>query len=288
MYYAMLASGNTEFSAAVKRGVFHATSSKLSAVLTALEVAQRQKNGITLRGLLEALHNWRQHEAREYSQRGLVNGAAYRLWMETKQALRNRFNGGLHLQDPPIPAGCPGTTLLNVYVPPGAHNEICHNFAYRWAIAAGKINEDPVRPATSDDNVNADTMTPVLYPLGLTHYPSARVNGVLSILPGDIICMYTVANNGAAFLGHSLIAKTSSEWFSANNVGTFGNVGTGRSEINTNDNFGVVPVQSKNKIDQITGQLIGSKHTDAVGWTGDNNLWVRQADGESVHVVYRR
>lgn len=288
MYYVLLAAGNTDFVDSTKRRG-HFRSGRLKAVLAALTAVQGQPTRQGLHDLLGALHTWRHRDPDEYAARGVTNGVGYRLFMEAKQALCNNFGGVPVHFDPPEPANCPGTTLLGVYVPPGPHNEICHNFAYRWAIAAGTMQADPARDPNSDAGVNAGSMTPVLYPgaNGLAGLPAARRNGVVLLEPGDIVAMYTVAGN-QTFLGHSLIAKTSTTWFSANNVGTFGNVGTGRSEVDTLDDFGVVPVQSKNQRDPITGEIVGDKHYDVVGWTGDDNLWIRHADGEAVRVVYRR
>jgi hypothetical protein len=165
-----------------------------------------------------------------------------------------------------MPGGCPGDTLLGVYVPEGeGHVEICHAFAYRWFIAAGRMNENPNLPAVGGA-YNANTVPPVLYPLGYAGYPAVRVGGAMQLQAGDVVAMFSGVP-GAPALGHSLIAETATTWFSANNAGTFG-VGTGRSRIDTTQNFGV---------------FAGHQ----VGWVDAGNQW-RRPDGIIVHVVYRR
>jgi hypothetical protein len=200
--------------------------------------------------------------------------------MEAKQALLNLFNAHYGLPNPLMPAGCPGVELLGVYVPEGEdHLEICHGFAYRWAIAAGKIAEDLNLPARKGASVfNYNNCTQVLYPLGhqpanlAAGYPVARVNGAMQTQPGDIIAMFSLPQPKPgfaqqAFLGHSLIARTPTIWYSANNAGTFG-VGTGRSEIDTT---GVFPAAG----------------TIQVGWIGLTHQWMHTS-GTVMDVVYRR
>jgi hypothetical protein len=268
MYYVMLAPGNTEFVTAVQRGGLRFRTKRLDEVVAALEAAQKVRSAQTFAALLNALHVWRTNEPNEYANRGGTQGVAYRLWMETKQHLENRFNQNVNTPNPPMPGGCPGDTLLGVFVPPGeGHTEICHGFAYRWFIAAGEMAENPVLPAVGG-SYNALTVTPVLYPLGYAGYPAARVGGVMQLQPGDVVAMFVLpAMGGAALLGHSLIAETPTTWFSANNAGTFG-VGTGRSRIDTTQNFGV---------------FAGNQ----VGWIGNGNQWMRP-DGIVGTVVYRR
>jgi len=128
------------------------------------------------------------------------------------------------------------------------------------------MNEDPTLPAVGGA-YNAGTVPPVLYPLGFAGYPAARVAGVMQTQPGDVIAMWSGGAAGAPALGHSLIAETSTTWFSANNAGTFG-VGTGRTRIDTTQNFGV---------------FAGNQ----VGWIGAGSQW-RRPDGIVVDVVYRR
>lgn len=267
MYYVMLAPGNTEFVTAISRGVLRPRSARLNAVVTAIEAAQKVRNAQTLSNLLNLLHAWRTTDPNEYNNRGGTNGVAYRLWMEAKQLLHNRYNQVVNTPNPPMPAGCPGTLLLSVYVPEGeGHVEICHGFAYRWFIAAGKIAENPVLPAVGGSYNNV-SVPPVLYPLGFAGYPAARVGGVIQLQAGDLISMWSGVAAGAPSLGHSLIAETATTWFSANNAGTFG-VGTGRSQIDTTQNFPVIAGHQ-------------------VGWIGAGTQWMRP-DGIVVDVVYRR
>lgn len=269
MYFEMLVRGNTEFVNGVKR-TFGTKSSRLKTVIAAVVAAQNVQNSANLLALLNAMQVWRIRDPKEFSNRGSTNGIAYRLWMEAKQAYMNLHHGVFASPNPPKPAGCPGDELLGVYVPEGeGHMEICHGFAYRWAIAAGKIAESPVlTPSRTSGVFNAENSTPVLYPAGYAGYPAARVGGVMQTQPGDIVAMFVVppAPNPAS-LGHSLIAKTATKWFSANNAGTFG-VGTGRSLIDTAAAF---PMFAGHQ----------------VGWVGNGNQWMRP-DGESLHVVYRR
>ncbi len=267
MYYVMLAPGNTEFVTGISRGVLRTRSARLSAVVTAAEAAQKVRNAQTLSNLLNLLHAWRTNEPNEYANRGGTNGAAYRLWMEAKQFLHNKYHQAVNTPDPPMPVGCPGTTLLGVYVPEGeGHVEICHGFAYRWFIAAGRIDENPTLPAVGG-SYNSATVPPVLYPLGFAGYPAARVGGAMQLQAGDVVAMFSGVAAGAPSLGHSLIAETATTWFSANNAGTFG-VGTGRTRIDTTQNFGVIAGHQ-------------------VGWIGAGNQWMRP-DGIVVDVVYRR
>jgi hypothetical protein len=270
MYAVMLAPGNTDFVTAIDRIFPRFRSSRLKAVVAALETAQKVPGVQSLTGLLGALHLWRTGEPNEYTNRGGSQGVGYRLWMEAKQMLHNRFNLNAPGADPPIPPNCPGNTVLGVYVPEAeGHMEICHGFAYRWAIAAGKIVENPALPAAAPGSVfNAGNVTPVLYPLGYANYPAARAGGAMQLQPGDIVAMFVVPPvPHPPSLGHSLIAITATTWFSANNAGTFG-VGTGRSQIDTTQNFGI---------------FAGHQ----VGWVDGSNQWMRP-DGHAVHVVYRR
>ncbi|MEZ5355053.1 MAG: hypothetical protein R2762_20650 [Bryobacteraceae bacterium] len=269
MYAVMLAPGNRIFAAAVERMNPRFQTDRLKQVIQALETAQKVPSAATLLNLLNTMNAWRTGEPAEYTTRGGTDGVYYRLWMEAKQMLANRFHQNYPGANPPIPPNCPGDTILGVYVPPGEGQvEICHGFAYRWAIAAGRIAENPLVPTTGVTAFNAQNMTPVLYPLGFNGYPAARAGGVMQVQAGDIVAMFTVlpAPNPPA-LGHSLIAETPTIWFSANNAGTFG-VGTGRSQINTAGAFGV---------------YAGNQ----VGWVGNGNQWMRP-DGVAVHVVYRR
>lgn len=268
MYRVMLARGNADFVTGINRGFGRFRSARLNEVVQLLERAQAQNSldRPTLTGVLNALYQWRIGDPRDYADRGGTNGVAYRLWMETKQMLRNLFHAPAPANDPPMPQNFPVNIVLGVYVPPGeGHGEICHAFAYRWAVAAGRIREHPDFPARNA--IPTDDVPRVLYPLGYAHYPAARAGGVIALQPGDIVAMFAVRPNHPPALGHSLIALAPpTTWFSANNAGTFG-VGTGRSEINTLLNFSI-------------------EH-HPVGWVGDGNQWMRP-DDEAVHVVYRR
>jgi hypothetical protein len=262
MYAVMLHATNTEFVSGIDR-TFGYRTSRLRAVVAALAAAQLNRNVRNLSDLLHGLNDWRDREPNEYRNRGGTNEVFYRLWMETKQMLRNQFGMGTSFLDPAVPLNCPGSTLLNVYVPPGeGHAEICHGFAYRWAVAAGRIPETLSAVTTA---FNAANSTPLLFPLGFPGYPTARVGGAMQVQPGDIIGMFT--GGVPPVLGHSLIADNPpTMWFSANNAGTFG-VGTGRAQINT----AAPPL--------IPGHL--------VGWNGPGNSWMRP-DGVALQVIYRR
>lgn len=269
MYYELLAPGNTEFADNVKRTVGF-KSGRLEYVITKVVAAQGNPSPVTLQALLNAMHSWRNQDPHEFSNRGGTNGVAYRLWIEAKQALNNLYHIQFPHPNPPMPPGCPGTELLGVYVPEGeGHVEICHGFAYRWAIAAGKIAESAALPARRNMTAfNGQNCKPVLYPAALHSYPLARAGGVMRTQPGDIIAMFVAPRPPEpGVLGHSLIAATATAWFSANNAGTFG-VGTGRSRIDTAAAF-----------PNIAGYQMG--------WVGAGNKWMRP-DGVEMHVVYRR
>lgn len=272
MYYEMLAPGDSDFVKGVNRSFPRFRSKRLDDVIAALDAAQTNHTAQTLLTLLTRMNTWRNQDPKEFANRGGTNGVAYRLWMEAKQALRNNFNQNFAGNNPLPPPNCPGTTLLGVYVPEGEGQvEICHAFAYRWAVAAGKIREDAALPARKDGAAyNPGTVMPVLYPRGYNSLLPARVNGAIQLQPGDIVAMFVVpAPPHPPSLGHSLIAETATTWFSANNAGTFG-VGTGRSRIDTTGQFGV-----------FGGGRI------RVGWVGNTSAWMRP-EGISVQVVYRR
>jgi hypothetical protein len=229
--------------------------------VTALGVAKQNPNANNLRTLLDRMTDWRRHDHRECENRGRTNGIGYRLWMEAKQGLKNS-NGAIYNQpDPAEPGAYPGVTINGIYVPQAGHMEICHGFAFRWAVAAGKLQPDPARTGPGGQH-NGAAMLPVLYPGGVNAYPPARVHNNLQIQQGDIIGMF----EGQA-LGHSLIAQSPNLWFSANNVGSFGGQ-VGRSQVNVNAAFG----------------MFGAHQ---VGWVGAGNTW-RRPDGGEVEVVYRR
>jgi len=55
---------------------------------------------------------------------------------------RNTFSVVTALPDPPKPDDCPGTVVLEIYVPPLDSEDreesiICHEFSYHWLVAAG-------------------------------------------------------------------------------------------------------------------------------------------------------
>jgi hypothetical protein len=278
MYLELLTPADTTFETAISRSVLRIRSKRLDTVVATLRAAQAALNPMNLWALYEALVDWRAKEPNEYANRGGTNGVAYRLYMETKQFLKNKFHKQLLTPDPPMPGGCPGTLLLGVFVPEGEGQvEICHGFAYRWAIASGKILETPTVPASNGriPNAGGAAMDPILYPAVGGNPAShaglqpARAGGAMQLQAGDIVAMYAMpaGGPGAPQLGHSLIAESATVLFSANNAGTFG-VGTGRSRIDTTGNFPV----------------IGAINT---GWVGAGNQWMRP-DGVPVDVMYRR
>jgi hypothetical protein len=267
MYFEILAPGNTEFVDGIHRS-FGWKSGRLDLVVSAVEAAQKVPSQATLLALLNQMHAWRTQHPQEFANRGATNGIAYRVWMEAKQMLHNRHGQVFHRPDPPMPPGCPGVQLCGVYVPEGeGHAEICHGFAYRWAVAAGRIPLSPLLPARRPHAAfNAENSTPVLYPFGYGGYQPARAGGVMLTQPRDIVGMFAVNPPGAPVLGHSLIAETATVWYSANNTGTFA-VGTGRSRIDTAGHF---PVFAGNQ----------------VGWVGNGSLW-RRPDGIILNVIRR-
>jgi hypothetical protein len=270
MYLDLLAPTNTEFVAAIDRSFPRFRSKKLDQVVAALQAAKVFVSATTLAAVITTLHQWRIGEPKEFANRGGTAGVAFRLWMEAKQLIRNRFGQMIAYADPQMPPLCPGVMLLNVYVPEAeGHIEICHGFAYRWAIASGMIQESPHLRAAKSTAYNAQSVPPALYPLGSANYPAARVGGAMQLHPGDIVAMFTrpPPQGGLPALGHSLVAETPTIWFSANNAGTFG-VGTGRSRINTAQPFGI----------------FGGHQ---VGWIGATNQW-RRPDGIIMDVIYRR
>lgn len=266
MYLDLLRPHDTTFETSINRMFPRYRSPRLAAVVLAVQAAQNNLTMNTAAAVASAMIKWRQQDPNEFANRGQTNGVGYRLWMEVKQLIRNRWGQQIGMADPPK-LGAPGDVLLNVYVPadPG-HFEICHGFAYRWAIAAGKIAENPLLSAMNGP-FNAGNVTPVLYPNGAAGYPAARVGGVVQLQAGDIVAMFVNLGHGNYTLGHSLIAETATTWFSANNTGTFG-VGVGRVRVDTTQNFGV---------------FMGNQ----VGWVGNGNQWMRP-DGQVVEVVYRR
>jgi hypothetical protein len=269
MMYDLLRHGNTTFVDSTLRGSFHTKSNRLKAVISALHEAQNEQLPHKFHLLLGAIDRWRQNDPNEFQIRGNVNGVSYRLWMESKQALKNLNGLVFPAPDPIMPNGCPGNELLGVYVPDyDGQMEICHAFAYRWAIAAGKITENGNISAINGP-FNGAAIDNALYPNGYAAYPAARLNGIVQLIPGDIIAMYTIAQGQPPALGHSLIAIDANRWFAANNAGTFG-VATGRTEVNLlvhpNPNFG------------------GLQR----GWIDNGNELRRVMDDNTVRVVYMR
>ncbi len=260
MYHELLSAGNGEFVQRVGRQ-FGFKSTRLTNVIAAMEAAQKIPGAQSLLALLNAMHVWRTQDPQEFANRGGTNGVAYRLWMEAKQALANRHHQAFPQPNPPMPLGCPGVTINGIYVPQAGHMEICHGFAFRWAVAAGKL--PPNQAMTGPDAVhNGPNMLPLLYPGGAAAFPAARAGGMLQVQAGDIVGMFL----GAA-LGHSLIAESPNLWFSANNVGSFGG-SVGRSQINVNAAFGM---------------FMGHQ----CGWVGHGNQW-RRPENVIVNVIYRR
>ena len=267
MYKVLLSPGSTEFESRISLNVLHRRHEKLRTVLDMLQAAQRNCSQLALSNLMAAMHNWRNEEKDDYRARGEKDGIAYRLWMEAKQFMRNEYRQDTTVRwtDPPMPPGCPGSLVLNTYVPPAPEGaqEVCHAFAYRWAIAAGKIHENPAYPAAGWIAFNGMNAAPVLYPLGLTHYPSARSHGLMAVMAGDILAMYEALPNHTVVLGHSLIAVTPTDWFGANNVQTFGKA-PGRTSVSC------------------------LAYAAPTGWIGSENEWRRVADPGVARVVYRR
>lgn len=267
MYFEMLANGDTEFAEAVRRGALRWKTRRLDNVVLAVQAAQLAPNAANLNALLNSMHVWRTREPDEFANRGGTRGVAYRLWMEAKQALHNNHGQVFPQPDPLMPPLCPGVVLNGIYVPEGeGHAEICHGFAYRWAVAAGKMPLNPALPARKNYGVfNPANSTPVLYPAGYAAYLPARVNGVMQTQPGAIVGMFLVVPPQLPELKHSLIAETASAWYSANNVGSFG-VGTGRSRIDT---AGAFPLYGEHQ----------------VGWVEGGARW-RRPDGVVLEVIH--
>lgn len=274
MYHELLDPHDTEFADLVGRSFPRYQSDSLKTVLAALRAVQT--NGVTaanLQGLLTAMHAWRTVEGNEFRNRGGSKGAAYRLWMEAKQFLQNRFQIAFQQADPIMPADCPGDTVLGVYVPLAEGGvEICHGFAYRWRIAAGRMTESANvkasgSPKRKQFSFNGDNMVSVLYPNGINTYPPARANGGMLVQAGDMVGMYQEVLPNVYALGHSLIAQTPTRWIAANNAGTFGS-GTDRTSVDT-----------------AAPQPAFGPHQ--AGWVGNGNIWKR-IDGVDVYVVYVR
>jgi hypothetical protein len=267
----MLKPDNREFKEAV---AFHKTfggpSRRLQTVLDTLEQCQvplqpYRRSQDQLFALLTALYQWRIWEGGEYADRGSKDGVAYRLWMETKQLLKNIFDEEPYQNqhNPPRPTDCPGDTIMGVYVPPASRrdSEICHAFAYRGLVASGRLLE--THPADSNDWGAQSSM--FLYPGGVGAYLAnspARANGVVLLQPGDLIGMF-LDNT----LVHSLIAVTATQWIAANNFGTFGDPTGGRTLIDSAHGLRTDPHQ--------------------VGWV-DLGHQFRRVDGQVVDVIYRR
>ena len=261
MYYELLDQANTEFVDSINRGFPRFRSARLDAVVTALNAAKGNPSAPNLRTLLDRMTDWRRRDHSECENRGRTNGVGYRLWMEAKQGLRNIHHQAYPQPDPAPPPVYPGVTINGIHVPQAGHMEICHGFAFRWAVAAGKLQPNPLMTAVNAGHTGAN-MLPLLFPGGGGAYLAARAGGVLHVQAGDIIGMFL----GAA-LGHSLIAQSPNLWFSANNVGSFGG-GVGRSQVDVNGAFGVFGGQQ-------------------CGWVGAGNQW-RRPDNQVVSVIYRR
>jgi hypothetical protein len=228
MYYELLAEGNHEFVDSIDRIFPRYRTSRLDSVVTDLGTAQRDKSEANLRTLLDSMYRWRQTDPKEFRNRGGTNGVGYRLWMEAKQGLKNRFGLVYAQPDPTEPETYPGDTINGFYVPQGEGiGEICHGFSYRWAVAAGKINTEEVSAVTKlYFGHNGNNMLERLFPGGVNHYPPARVGIDVQIQTGDIIGIFENVS-----LVHSLIARTDVKWFGANNQGCFG-LPLGRTKVN--------------------------------------------------------
>jgi len=268
MYTQLLTRGNDGFATAVYRPGWnvHPTLA-LREVLAAVSQCQAHLTQAHLGTLFTRLFTWRTNQSPEYQDRGMTNGVGYRLWMEAKQLLRNRF-GQIYVNhaDPPEPAGCPGTTLLGTYVPPGeGQMEICHAFSYRWLVASGRlpIHDDP-SPSTGPFNGGA--MRPILFPYPRPYYAPVRVGGVLQVQAGDVIGFFDPQPANPAPLAHSLVARDATHWYGANNLGCFGN-SLGRSEVDLNHYQG--------------------RWLDQAGHSDDRNQW-RTPTGAQLVAVYRR
>jgi hypothetical protein len=155
------------------------------------------------------------------------------------------------------------TMVLGTWVPDlgrSPHHEICHTFVYRWLIGRGLITGNYPDPL---QELNGDTALPILWP---SPGGPARVNGNITVLPGQIIGFWQGHR-----LVHSMVAETPTAWVGANNAGCFG-VTTGRTRIaNVNGGF--------------PGALIANPALRA-GWVGNGNQW-RTAGGGLVTVTKR-
>jgi hypothetical protein len=258
MFCDLLTSENTEFVRSVDRSFPRFRSSSLKAVVDALGQCQGMLSKQNLDKLKEALETWRKTDPKEFNVRGGTNGVAWRLWMEVKQFLQNKYETPALTPDPPMPHGCPGNVILGVYVPACEdHMEICHGFAYRWLVCAGKMKET-VSAGKNRTAFNGTQSKPLLYPEGANSYPAARADGKNQFQAGDLIGMFV-----GDFLCHSLIADTNHSFFSANNAGTFG-LGTGRSRIDLD------------KLTQVNG-----------AWVDSGNQY-KTFQGQIINVIYRR
>jgi hypothetical protein len=268
MFLDMLKPDNTEFQREVAEPK---PSKRLQTVLDNLQGCQvrlqdNRLGDVHLKALLTALDKWRTREGSEYTERGDRQGVAYRLWMETKQLLKNSCQQVPYPNDPPMPTDCPGSTTLGVYVPQVQRrdSEICHAFAYRWLVASGKLSERVYDPRSGAWGPGDSLF---LYPH--RPYPRARAGGRVMVWPGDLVGMF---DNGV--LTHSLIAITETQWFAVNNSGTFGDFTPGRTLIDFTLGFPAI------------GQ-VGAGGWQ-VGWVGADNQFTRCADGHVVDVIYRR
>jgi hypothetical protein len=268
MYKDMLVVNNKDFENAIDRGIMRHKTKRLHDVVKKLRNCQSNMNAPNLTCLLNNLHAWRTTDPKEYNNRGGTRGVAYRLWMEAKQMLLNKFQGIAPHNDPPAPAAYPGDTILGTYVPPDRQNpqmEICHGFTYRWLIARGNINET-ISAANSPFN---DGMENILFPGGRDAYQPARAGGVLQVQPGDLVGFFATEPQEPQQFAHSLIVVDQNTWFGANNQGCFG-LGTGRKKVN------------------FVAQPWAEFQQGAAGWQGNGNRWLRPTGGNEMQIVYRR
>ncbi len=148
--------------------------------------------------------------------------------------------------------------FLDTYVPelgmsPGS--EICHSFVFRWLIANGNFTGDYPDPLENVSSIDAERL---FFPdMGY----AARTGGEIQVNAGSVIGFWDYGGN----LQHSMIAKTPTSWFGANNTGCFGVPG-GRQQIDDVDEV-------------VHGQQ------NHFGWTGDDNEW--QGMYQGLTVTYR-
>jgi|WetSurMetagenome_2_1015567.scaffolds.fasta_scaffold121151_1 hypothetical protein len=244
MYKYFLIKGSKKFAAAISRGPLSHKSDSLKEVLTALTLCQDTLTDENLKTLLHRILMWKKNDPKEYKNRAIKEGGmGYQLWMEAKQLLKNNFLQSYSLKDipePSEPAGCPGTTLLGTYVPPGGAGEVCHAFTYRWLVARGWLRIDArCDPSNATVSIGPDSfkfrpelMKEILFPLANTIQPVSSVyhkvmeNKILKIQRGDLVGFFNPHG-----LQHTMIVKDANKWFGVNNLGCFKDMGSERREV---------------------------------------------------------